>query len=493
MSSSVAPSVLIDSNIFIAAEDHGNQGHVHGEPAAVLLRLLQQLGYQTLVSHGTVSDVLEAPEPLRGQRQRALTKYRVLERVPDNPAVRRVFPATLSSNDRADLEVVTTFATGRADWLVTQDRRMRKRAADAGIGNVLALGDAVAMFEALAGSPTVTLPAVTTVKAYRVQPSAAIFDSLRADYAGFDEWWRDKVVHGDRDVIVLGEPTQPAGIAVLKPEDDNPYGLAGDVLKICTFKIDDEYQQVKRGEVLLRATVQYARAAGSTQVYLEALPDKTDLLGWLTRFGFSHLAGAQAPHGQLVMFKRLTPPAGEPPLSPLNHQLAYGPGSVRLLHAHAVPIQARWHHLLFPDADPQGDLFAGSEACGNAIRKAYLCHAVSRKVAPGDALVFFRTSTNNAGRSVFTTLGVVEQTLASTDPEELVRFVGTRTVYTRAQVEDMCASGEVLALLFRHDRVIGTPVPLTDAIGADVLARSPQSITELSEEAVTWLRQRLGV
>lgn len=58
-------AVLIDSNVFIAAEAYGADGDPHGREAAALLRLVNQLGYELVVSHGTRSDLLQAPPDLR--------------------------------------------------------------------------------------------------------------------------------------------------------------------------------------------------------------------------------------------------------------------------------------------------------------------------------------------------------------------------------------------------------------------------------------------
>jgi hypothetical protein len=220
------------------------------------------------------------------------------------------------------------------------------------------------------------------------------------------------------------------------------------------------------------------------------LPDKDELLAWLTRFGFVELPGAAADRCQLVMVKRLRPAPGDPPLPPLEHAVTYGPGSLLLTRAFVVPIQDMWHHLLFPDADEQGDLLAGTEGCGNAIRKAYLCRANTRQVRPGDTLLFAHTGD---GPARLTAVGCVEETLASRSVEQLVRFVGTRTVYSHDQIADLCAAGEVLALLFRHDRAIENPVPVADLLADGVLNGVPQSITELSQEAVTWVRPRLAM
>lgn len=207
-------AVLIDSNIFIAAEEHGSCGHVHGSDAASLIRVVNELGYELVVSNGTRTDLLQAEPPLRLKRLRALEKYTVLQPVPESPAVRAQFPTNLLSNDAADLEVVSTFATGRARWLVTQDRQLRRRAGRADLANVLGLGDSLALFTALRDPFALRLPTAQLAEAYTIDQAAPIFDSLKNDYPGFSGWWTSKVVPEKRDVIVIGEASIPDGLAV---------------------------------------------------------------------------------------------------------------------------------------------------------------------------------------------------------------------------------------------------------------------------------------
>jgi len=57
---------------FITAESHGADGHVHRAEAAALLRLVNELGYELVVSNGTRSDLLQADPELRARRERAL-------------------------------------------------------------------------------------------------------------------------------------------------------------------------------------------------------------------------------------------------------------------------------------------------------------------------------------------------------------------------------------------------------------------------------------
>ena len=278
-------------------------------------------------------------------------------------------------------------------------------------------------------------------------------------------------------------------MAVLKPEDDHPHGLPVGVLKICTFKVSDDFQGTKRGELLLKAVIDYARRNGREHLYVEVMPDAVALLGWLDDFGFRALSGASTPRDEVALVKDLAPLSSATPLSPLAHNIAYGPGSVLVERAHVVPIKDDWHHWLLPEADRQQDLFPGIDPCGNAIRKAYLCRANTGLVQPGNLLLFLRTG---SGKAHITSVGVVEDILRSQEPAAVVRFVGSRTVYTATEIAGQCSRGPVLAIRFRLDRVLAQPWTAEAVRSHNVMNGTAQTIARVPKEGVLWLRKQLA-
>lgn len=102
-----------------------------------------------------------------------------------------------------------------------------------------------------------------------------------------------------------------------------------------------------------------------------------------------------------------------------------------------VPIEPRWHRLLFPDGEPVEDtlfpatLGLSAQPFGNALRKAYLCNASSRLLRPGDPLLFYRSRDQKAVYVV----GVCEDTLVSQEPDEIIATVGRRTVYSLQEIQ----------------------------------------------------------
>jgi hypothetical protein len=125
-------------------------------------------------------------------------------------------------------------------------------------------------------------------------------------------------------------------------------------------------------------------------------------------------------------------------------------------------------------------------ACGNALRKAYLCNSGSREIRPGSILAFYRSEDVKA----LTVLAVTEDTLVSDHATEIARFVGKRTVYPFSEIERLCEK-ELLAILFRQTRVLEAPLLLDNLLRNKIIAAAPQSITKLSLAARKWIQTQL--
>ena len=361
---------------------------------------------------------------------------------------------------------------------------------------VLLLSDAVEFLHDLFDKTPPPHPIVNTQYVYEIDTNDPIFESLRADYGGikFDQWL-SKCKKEHRQAYIVRSPTgELSGILIWKPEDALPNGQKGKVLKICTFKVSDLHGGNRIGELLLKPLFEYIEHNKYQFSYFTAFPKQTLLIAFANDFGFFEVENKDSP-GEIAFCKNFEYSSDdENNLSPLEFHVKFGPRitSFNRNKSFVVPIRPKFHLTLFPDLGPFQTSIVPVQLkpCGNAIRKAYICNALTKKICAGDNLFFYRSQ----DMSAITSVGIVEDIVRSQHPLEIARFVGKRTVYLFDEIEEMCKGNEVLAILFRMVKATGPPyIRLQTLKKNGILKGQPQSITELSETAIPWLRQHIGM
>jgi hypothetical protein len=56
----------------------------------------------------------------------------------------------------------------------------------------------------------------------------------------------------------------------------------------------------------------------------------------------------------------------------------------------------------------------------------------------------------------------------------------------------MCNHRDVLAILFRQDRLLPTPLEIVELRSQGVIRHAPQSISHVPPEVITWIGNRIG-
>ncbi len=483
--------ILIDTNIFIAAESEPESIHPNAGLATELYRTATELGHTLCLGAGIRDDIARhVDEAHKQKRRQQLERYHVLNpiSVPDGFQARAGYPPRINEQSRVDLTLLLALERGAVQWLVTEDQRILPHASSLGLEDrVFSLSDALDVLARQQHRP-VTLPAVETVAGYELEPNDPIFDDFAAEY-DIREWLRNKVAKEARPCLIMrGSNGRLDAVVILKEEFDDTWNLPGRVLKLCTFKVAEEARGVKRGELLLWAVFEHARANGFDSLFIEVFAQEIRVIELFESFGFCQ-TGTTHRSDELVLGKLLRP-QGESQLDGLGFNIRYGPGALKPDRMFLVPILPRWHANLFPVADDstQLTLYEGMTDQGNAIRKAYVCQSNSKQLRAGDTLLFVRTRQS----AMVNVIGVVEETLRSSDPTEVLAFTGRRTVYSPNEIDEMCASREVLAIRFRLDRVIDTPITANELIQQRVMARSPQSIQRVRDQGgLVWLTNLL--
>ena len=482
--------LLFDTNVFYACVDI-SPGRQHSDAAQAtrLMELVNNHGCEAWLTVATRRDIDRARSPeLRHASHLRMRQWKTLEPLTVERGLidQAGYQTPMSDNDTVDAHMLAALDAAAVDFLITQDRALRRHAANAGFGDrAMTIQGGIELLERLFDEPT-RFPAVRPCRAYELPASDPIFQSLRADYARFNEWF-DKVRREHRPCLVIEGEAGIDAVAVLKTETDQSHGLRGKVLKICTFKVAAHAEGAKRGELLLKSVFDHAKVQGHDRVYIETFTHHGRLVHLFDRFGFSD-CGTTTDRGELVLGKSLRPTASDDSLDPLEYHRRFGPPAVLVRDAFIVPIQPRWHDVLFPEARRQGELF-GPPPSGNAILKAYLTKSAIQQVGRGALVGFYRSEDAHA----VTAVGVVDGLLRSSDPAAIRRFVGKRTVYTDAQIADQCTGGAgVLAVLFRHDRILREPWTLQQLIGVRALKDAPQTVQQIrNEEALSWIRSQL--
>jgi len=484
---------LIDSNIFIPLEPTRLTDIETGTPLATeFARLVTQAGHQLCVHPATLEDLRrDDEESRRTLREIQFDKYPLLPE-PPTPSRRMeeiLGSATTGTNDWVDHQLIAALDANAVDFLITEDRLLLRKAARLGLEErVATVPEAISLIKDLFDSVPPPPPAIRPIKAHNLDDTDPIFESLRLDYSGFDEWL-NKCKREHRDAwIVEGEGPGYAGICILKREDPGEFGLTGKVLKICTFKISEEHNGFRFSELLLKAVFEYADFNEFDRIYVTAFDKHRDLIILLGFFGFEPIADRTAL-GEIVLVKTLSFTDEERDShDPLEFNIKFGPFAVKLqdIPIFLVPIRPLYHRMLFPEAEVQLSFFPGRHPCGNSIRKAYLSNAAIRKIRLGSILLFYRSEDK---RSIMT-IGVVEGTLVSSTPNDIARYVGKRTVYSFGDIQKLCRR-DVLAILFRQSSLLQKPITLEELIRTDYISAAPQSIVEFPKEAFEWLQTRL--
>lgn len=485
--------LLMDTCVVIPAEPtHYDEIEATTGTVMLMQRTCHRLGDALFVHPASLQELERDPvEERRRARETLCRRYQVLERPPElsTRLEATIGNARPGSHDAVDHRLLAAVAEDAVDYLVTNDDALLKKAARAGLGDRVGTPEAALRLleKRLPVHPT-PRPAVTGMKAYELRSTDPIFETFRRDYPGFDEWLaRCKRDHRP-SWVVTHSGGEYAAISIVKHEDPAEYHIPGKVLKVCSFKAAFGYGL---GELLLQSLFDYAFAREFDVMYLEVFPAHGSVVRLFTTFGFVE-APFRSRRGELVLVKALRASQSEvEKLSPLEYNIRFGPQRIRVDGARAfvVPIRPKFHRALYPELEPQGNLFPGKTPWGNAIRKAYLCRAPLREIPAGAVLLFYRSQDEQAVRCV----GVAEKTVRTSDPDHILRIVGTRTVYSSVDIEMMCEEGgDVLAILYRHVGATDVPWELPDLIQNGVLSAAPQSIVEMPTEALPWLKTALA-
>ncbi len=482
---------LIDTNIFIPLEPTSLADQTsENKDASIFCELSAQANSQLYVHPASLYDIKrDRNSERRKLREQLFRKYICLDKPPKlchEDELLLGMPAHYT-NDWVDNQLLGALHSDCVDFLISDDNRLHRKSGRLHIQQrVMTLHDAVHFLRSLVGVSPLPPPSVEHEKAYCLNASDPIFMSFKGDYPGFDKWLNAcKREHRD-SWIIYNDTGGYAAICIVKDESNSKK-----ILKICSFKVNEQSAGNRFGELLLKTIFDYAWKNHYQELYITVFEKYGRLITLLEQFGFE-MQNQRTKLGEIILSKKMVfcDALGHTNVDPVDFVIKYGPFNFQWNpnRLFIVPIRPEYHRKLFPEAEKQLKLLNTSEAYGNAIRKAYLSNSQTRRLANGDMLLFYRSKDIKS----ITALGVLEDWRISSDADEIVRFVGNRTVYSITEITGMCGS-RVLALLFRHVRNLKYPIQYDALVSNGIITTAPQSITQIRKGSCEWLRDRLVI
>lgn len=275
------------------------------------------------------------------------------------------------------------------------------------------------------------------------------FDSLKADYIGFENWFKRK---NNESAYVFEDEGKIQGFLYLKIEvgavtDTVPELKDGSRLKIGTMKINPHGTRL--GERFIKKAFDHAIINGVEEIYVTAFPKQDILIDLFKKYGFVEHGIKQTASGEeLVLLKSL---------HIIKNDILFDYPKVRIKNAnkYLLSIYPEYHTRLFPDSILKNESFNIIEDVShtNSIHKIYICKMNVSRLRKGDILVIYRTSDGQGKawyRSVATSICVVEERKSKQDfidINDFINYCKSYSVFSEEELEDLYRSNKMLYVI----------------------------------------------
>jgi len=491
--------VLIDTNIFIRREDYS----IIPETLQDLMRILQRPDVQILTHKLSIEDIKK--DKNRERKEIILSKlktYPAIDRPPDPKSDKQfldIIGQSTTPQDIIDDNLLFCVYHDAVDFLITEDKGIHKKAEKLEISErIFNINEAHTYFlrlfpEFKVASP----PSLEEVPVHNLDISDPILEPLKKDYGceAFEGWWKKISREGRKALVYFKDDRRLGAILIHKIENESIDDTSPPLpkkrrLKICTLIVS--HTGYKIGELFIKIAIDLAIKNDVEEIYLTHFTKPDDELVILIEdFGF--YTSSKKNNGEDIFSKNLT--CGEDTKSPLEICTKFYPcfyDGIRV-RKFIVPIKPQYHDRLFTDYPRRqtslGEFWGEFIIEGNTIKKAYLCRASTKKMSPGDLLLFYKSRDEKK----LTSIGVVERIYNNVrDTQKAIRYVGKRTVYSEEEVKDMTQK-PTKVILFRWHFHLKKPLSLNYLLRNNILKGFPQSIVELSHDRYQKIKEEGGI
>jgi len=430
---------LLDTNIII----HREANRIVSQDIGILYRWLDRGQYTKCIHSATIEEVKKNPNKETVDLFLVkLESYEVIDiPSPLQDEVKNVsdqFDTT--DNDIVDTVLLNEVFVGRVDILITEDKKIHKKALELGIQDKVFTIDSF-LEKTFAEHPELVNYKVLNVqklKFGKIDLNDTFFDSLKEDYVGFDKWFVKKYDE-EAYITINSNNGMLLSFLYLKVEDENenysninPLFLPKRRLKIGTFKVISN--GFRLGERFVKIIFDNALKNHVQEIYVtiyDKRPEQRRLIDLLEQWGFV-LWGTKG-EGELVYVRDFSPKFD------IENLKACFPYISKGKNAYIVPIYPEYHTELLPDSilnTESPEEFIEDFPHRNCINKVYVSRAMEPYPSVGDILVFYRTG--GYYKSVVTTIGeVLEVKTNFQDENDFILYCRKKSVYPEQALREM--------------------------------------------------------
>lgn len=278
--------------------------------------------------------------------------------------------------------------------------------------------------------------------------SDQFFDSLKADYVGFEGWFGRKAASEDLAYILDDEDGALHAFLYLKIEDGADTEVVPSLpsarrLKLGTFKVDPHGTRL--GERFLKIAIDQALKDDLEEIYVTAFEKHDKLIALFELFGFNHHGVKTTESGtEQVFIKKLFETGREI----VNGYPVINMGDNRV---YVVGIKPGYHTKLFPDSKlntENANDYISDVSHTNGIFKNYIGAAPGlRNLHKGDIIVIYRTKDDNAANAYyssvltsFCTVTDIKYPAEFSDFDEFYRYCKPYSVLSREELREYYAN-----------------------------------------------------
>lgn len=284
----------------------------------------------------------------------------------------------------------------------------------------------------------------------------SFFDSLKADYPEFEEWYSKKAKEGKQAFAYIDEQGIGAFVMLKRGECEdihleNKTLPKRSRLKISTLKLSERVEGIRLGEGAIGIALWNWLESDDEEIYVTVFDKHRKLIEMLQRFGFKMAGYNSGREGVYYRSKNSidfsTPYTSFPFINKETLNFAM------------LPIEAKWHDKIFPYSELKNTKQDTEEfAAANGMTKTYICFPYSIPAySPGMPIMIYRKSSdeyNKGFKSAVTSYGtIVRFEMIKQDWNclksygEYEKMVGNKSVFSPAEIKSFYETKKNLSVL----------------------------------------------